>query len=75
MRSTTKVCFDNILDTMTGLDGGVKFTRFKFALKDLDKQAAKGDKAAEQLIQVVMQFSRLIDATTRAKIKEKRRKK
>jgi hypothetical protein len=55
------VAFDNILDTFSGTDGGVRFARLMGFLVDLDVQASNGDKSAEEILKVVIRMSRLID--------------
>lgn len=67
MREKVQAAFDNILDTMGGADGGMKFMKLMMAIRQLDEQAEKGDKAAEQVIRVIIQFSKLIDITTGVK--------
>lgn len=52
----------NIVDTFTGADGAIRFTKFKFGIEALESQAAAGDTDAEQIVEVVVRFSRLIDA-------------
>lgn len=61
MRALTQQSFNNILDTMTGADGAVRFIRFKVLIEDLDDKAKEGDEAAEQLIVLMKRFSKLID--------------
>lgn len=62
MRAERQTAFQNILDCFTGVDGGIKFLRVKFALDDLDERAERGDEAAEELMQVLIRFGRLISA-------------
>ena len=61
MRALTQQAFSNILDTMTGTDGAIRFIRFKVLIEDLDKKSLEGDEAAEQLIVLMKRFSKLID--------------
>jgi len=61
MRKETKEYIRNILDTMSGSDGGVRFVKFKIGIEEFDRRATKGDKDAQAIIQVVRHFSRLID--------------
>jgi hypothetical protein len=49
------------MDCMTGSDGGVKFVLFRDSLEKLDKQAINGDTKAEQLLWIMIHFSKLID--------------
>ena len=61
MRTETKKAFDNILDTMTGMDGGVSFVKFKCLVEQMDDMANNGNKPAEEIILLVKRFSKLID--------------
>lgn len=56
---------NNILDCFGGADGGVGFARLKILVEQLEKQADAGDDNAERVIQVVHQFSRLIDVANK----------
>ena len=62
MRVEKKEALDNILDCLTGADGGVSFVKVKTALEETDKRASDGDKAAEEVMMVMVRFSRLIKA-------------
>lgn len=53
-----------ILDIFGGADGGVGFARMIFILDDYEKQALAGCPSAQQLIEVVARFRRLVDLTT-----------
>lgn len=57
LRPETEKDFNNILDCMTGADGGVSFMKLKILLEDLDSQAASGSSAAIQLIDVMARSS------------------
>ena len=57
----TKEYLDNILDCFGGADGGVSFAKFRYAVEDLEKQAMGGDVSAKRIIEVVRQFSKLIN--------------
>ena len=61
MRKETKTHLDNIVDTMAGADGGIRFIYLLAAIRSLDKEAAEGGKKAEGLLQVMVQFSDLIN--------------
>lgn len=62
--------FRNILDTMTGVDGGYKFALFLQFLTNLDNEYLKddgdyegsNDKYIERAFDTIILFSRLIDA-------------
>ncbi len=61
LREKSNAAFQNILDTMTGSDGGVRFVYFKALIEEIDKLAEEGDADAATLIEVMMRFSRMID--------------
>jgi hypothetical protein len=61
MTKETKEAFDNITDTFTGGDGGVRFLKVKFLIEEMDRQSESGNADACQIIRVIKQFSRLID--------------
>lgn len=65
LRPKTEKDFNNILDCMTGADGGVSFMKLKILLEDLDSQAASGNSAAIQLMDIMAQFSKLIDVASK----------
>jgi len=51
----------NILDCMTGADGGVKYMKYLNAMRQLSKRADNGDDAARQIVVMVERFSMLLD--------------
>ena len=57
----TQKAFDNLLDTFSGADGGIRFVRFSGFLQELDLRASNGDQAAKELVNMVHCMSRLID--------------
>ncbi len=61
MRKEVKKEFDNILDCMTGADGGTSFINLRSFLEEMDGQAKNGKASAEELIKIMTRFSRLID--------------
>lgn len=61
MVKETKEAFDNITDTFTGGNGGVRFLKVKFLIEEMDKRSESGDADAHQIIRVIEQFSRLIN--------------
>ena len=67
MREDTDKAFHNIIDTFTGTDGGVRFCFFKIFIESLDKQAEKGDDASQQLVTMMLRFSKLIDIANERK--------
>jgi hypothetical protein len=62
-RPEIQAALDNIVDTITCGDGGGDYLRFRFMLEALDKQAIEGDLVAEQVLDVVRKFSKLIDSS------------
>lgn len=52
--------FKNIVDTFSGVDGGIKFVKLRVLLESLEKQI-DSDAAAKDIIKIMSQFSRLID--------------
>ena len=57
----TRIAFSNILNTMGSVDGGARFVRLKCFIEDFDKKAQLGDEHAQQIIDVMKRFSRLIN--------------
>jgi len=55
--------FYHVLDTFSGANED--FVALLFLVRKLDDQAANGDAAATEALQVVMRMSRLIDAATK----------
>ena len=53
--------FENILDTMTCGDGGIKFMNFCTMLRALDDAAVAGDGSAREILLTIKRFSKLID--------------
>src|SRR3990172_12576077 len=47
LREQSNSAFQNILDTMTGADGGVRFLYFKVLIEEMDKRAGEGDADAK----------------------------
>lgn len=61
VRKETQKAFENILDTITCGDGGERFLKFRLFIREFDKRAADGDKEAEKIVDLIRQFSKLID--------------
>lgn len=53
--------FHNILSCFGGEDGGIAFAKLQSLLISFEDKANMGDDAADKVLQVVIQFSRLID--------------
>ena len=60
MRETTKQSINNILDVMTGVDGGAQYVRFLGIIEEMDRQASEGDPAALAVIDILVKFEKLI---------------
>jgi len=60
MRHATKESFDTIMDTFA--TAGTPFVKLLMAVRQFDAQAEAGDEAAQKIIELVHQFSRLINA-------------
>ena len=56
--------FDNIVDTMTGADGGFKFLMLHSTLLNMEDSMLNGNVKADTVLSVVRRFSLLIDAIT-----------
>lgn len=59
--------FDNIMDTFGAADGGIKFIKLRQLLEELERRSdEEADQTAEKLLQIVGQFSRMIDVANGA---------
>jgi hypothetical protein len=65
MRRETKRDLDNVVDSMSGGDGGGRFMALQWMIEEMDKRAVRGDEAAQQIIARLKEFSRLIDVSWR----------
>jgi hypothetical protein len=72
MNARTKASLQRILDCMSGSD--TSYVSLMWVLDDLDEQAANGDQAATELVNVVHKFARLIDVSEKI-VKEKQGRK
>ena len=61
---TVERALNNIMDTFSGGDN-TAFVFFLAMVRDLDAQAANGDKPAQQLLKMVLDFSKLIEVSQR----------
>lgn len=59
MRPKLKEAVDNIVDTITGADGGVDFVSLLQMLEAVDEQGANENTQALAILEVVYRFSRL----------------
>jgi hypothetical protein len=57
--TTLKEQIDNITDTFTGADGGLKFVMF---LKNMREIETRDDPASKEILELVRKFSKLLDA-------------
>jgi len=55
----------NILDCMTGVDGGISFMELRVALDRYEEEATDGNEASAEVLKIVARFSRLIDLVQR----------
>lgn len=53
-----------LLDVFSGADGGVDFAMLKGFIDQLKQQAAEGDKAAEQILEIQTRYIRLVKMAT-----------
>ena len=53
--------FDNILNTMTGADGGVRFYTLLRTLLNMEELAMNGNAKANEVLNVMVRFSHLIN--------------
>lgn len=65
-RPEVREALDNVLSTFGGEDGGIKFYRFYQLVEDLDVQGQEGNEAADELMNVVLRFSRFINVANKA---------
>jgi hypothetical protein len=65
LRPKTKESLQNILDCMTGADGGVRILKLKCFLETFDAMATIGDDAAEEIVLILHRFSKMIDIANR----------
>ncbi len=61
--SNIEYCLNNIVDTFTGADGGIKFVNFQSLIRSMDVKAANGDEKAKDIISIMTTFSKLIDVS------------
>ena len=57
-----------LLDVFSGADGGVDFAMLRGFIDQLKDQAAGGDKAAEQILDIQTRYIRLVRMATRTDI-------
>ena len=65
MRKEKKEALQNIIDCFTGADGGGKFAILNASLDIIDKQAAKGDKPSQEIMEIMVKFSKLLNVLER----------
>jgi len=56
-----------LLGVFSGEDGGAGFTMLRLFIETLNKQADEGDSSAEELIQVLRRFAKMVRIGTRMK--------
>lgn len=57
-----------LTEVFTGEDGGVSFTMLRSFIDQLKKQAAEGDKSAEQILEIQTRYIRLVKMALRTDI-------
>ena len=60
-----KKAMDNILACFSAEDGGMRFATLKFAVEEFAARAKAGDHPSDEICQVVVRFSNLIDVVNR----------
>jgi hypothetical protein len=71
MRPKTEKAVRTALDCFSGADGGVTFMLFRILIENLDAKAAAGDAAAQQLIDLIYRYAKLIDYAVTVQSKPK----
>jgi hypothetical protein len=56
-----RVTVDDIMDVFAGADGGVTFVQFCVFINRMDEMAKKGDKQAQQVLEDIRRFRRLLN--------------
>ena len=56
--------FDNILDTFSGTDGGIRFIKLQCFLKEFENRS-ETESSARQILDVMSRFSKLIDVANK----------
>lgn len=64
MNPERKAHFDNILDCMSGADGGIAFMKTKILIEQLEKVEEDGNIEAEKALSAISQFSKFITYAT-----------
>lgn len=65
MRDQDQEAFMNILDCIACTDGGPRLVKFKQFIEMYSEQAGQGDEGSQGLMDIMIKFSRLIDAAQR----------
>lgn len=60
--------FNEILDCFGGTDGGISFVKTRTLIEEMQKRSENGDESAAKVVQIVMQFSRLIKIAQTTKV-------
>ena len=55
-----KEAIDDIMDTFGGADGGISFINLRTLLERVDKLCENGDTYAQEILETVYKFQRLI---------------
>jgi hypothetical protein len=62
-----QISLEYITDVLSGDEGGIPFLKFKMFVDALGGRADNGDKSAEQVLEVVYRFEKMIRVAQRAK--------
>ncbi len=57
----TRKAFFNIFTTMTCVDGGKRIGQLIGAIREIDSRAEEGDLHAQEIINIMLRFSKFID--------------
>lgn len=65
MRAETETDLRVIMSVFSGEDGGGAFAQFRNLIENLDAKAVGGDRAAEQVLDVMRRFVKLLHVAER----------
>lgn len=60
MNEKLKEAINDIMDTFAGADGGISFVNLRSILENMDKEAGNGNLSAQEILEVVYRFHRLV---------------
>lgn len=62
--------FQKIIDMASGADGGVSFVMLRTLYEEMQRQAAEGSASAQEVVNIVHRFARLIDVAQKPPVKK-----